>query len=112
MLWNEDQLPRVKKGKKAYVERKVRECFQLKTHGQCSKEDSCCFSHDRLVRGDLYGGQRRKDDRPLPHQIRRPRLTAREKSSKTSGNTDESSSDKRSQIPCRYTICKKKKTVM
>ena len=48
------------KGKKAYVERKVGECFQLTAHGQCSKEDSCCFSHDRLVRGDLYGGQRRK----------------------------------------------------
>ena len=28
------------KGKKAYVERKVGECFQWKAHGQCSKRDS------------------------------------------------------------------------
>ena len=28
------------KGKKAYVERKVRVCFQWKAHGQCSKGDS------------------------------------------------------------------------
>ena len=34
------------KGKKAYVERKVEECFQWKAHGQCSKGDSCNFSHD------------------------------------------------------------------
>ena len=36
------------------------ECFQWKAHGQCSKGDSCSFSHDKLVQGDLYGGQRRK----------------------------------------------------
>ena len=44
-----------------------------------------------------------KDDRLLPHQIRRPRLTkGGEKSFKKSGNREESSSDKRSEIPCRY----------
>ena len=43
-----------------------------------------------------------KDDRLLPHHIRRPRLTKEgEKSRKTSGNREESSSDKRSKIPCR-----------
>ena len=36
MLWKGDQSPRVKKGKKACVERKVGECFQWKAHGQCS----------------------------------------------------------------------------
>ena len=36
-------------GKKAYVMRKVGECFHQKAHGQCSKGDSCSFSHDRLV---------------------------------------------------------------
>ena len=36
------------------------ECFQWKAHGPCSKGDSCSFSHDKLVHGDLYGGQRRK----------------------------------------------------
>ena len=43
------------KGKKAYVERKVGECFQWKAHGQCSKGDSCSSvmtrtSTRRLVR--------------------------------------------------------------
>ena len=41
------------------------ECFQWKAHGQCSKGDSCSFSHDRDE----------KDDRHLPHQIGRPELT-------------------------------------
>ena len=35
------------KAKKAHVERKVGECFQWKAIGQCSKGDSCSFSHDR-----------------------------------------------------------------
>ena len=67
------------KGKRAYVEKKVGQCFQWKAHGQCSKGDSCIFSHDRQAQGDLCGSQRRKGDRPLPHQIGRPRLTARER---------------------------------
>ena len=54
-----------------------------------------------------------KDDRLLPHQIRRPRLTkGRQKSSKTSDNREESSSDKRSEIPCRYKKFKKIKPFM
>ena len=48
------------KGKKAHVERKVRECVEWKAHGQCSKGDSCSFSHDKQVQGDLHGGQRRE----------------------------------------------------
>ena len=47
-----------------------------------------------------------KDNRPLPHQIRRPRLTARgEKPSTESGSRDENSSDKRSRTPSRYRNC-------
>ena len=46
-LWKEEQSQRVKKGKKAYVERKVGECFQWKAHGHCSKGESCSFTHDR-----------------------------------------------------------------
>ena len=38
-----------------------------------------------------------KDNRFLPHQIRRPRLTEREKTSKDSGNRDESSSENRAE---------------
>ena len=49
------------KGNKAYVERKVGECFQWKAHGQCSKGDSCGFSHDPLLAlGNSGSGQRRK----------------------------------------------------
>ena len=39
---------------------KVGVCFQWKTHEQCSKGDSCSFSHNRLAQGDLCSGQRRK----------------------------------------------------
>ena len=34
------------KGKKAYVERQVGECYQWKAKGQCSKGGSCSFRHD------------------------------------------------------------------
>ena len=73
----EEQSPRVEKGKKAYVDRKVGECFQWKTNGQCSKGDSCSFSHDQPLE-TVAELRDEKDNRPLPHQIRRPRLTAKE----------------------------------
>ena len=44
------------KGKKAYVERKVGESV-FSGRRQCSKRR---LRHDKLVQGDLYGGQRRK----------------------------------------------------
>ena len=65
------------KGVKAYVERKVEECFQWKSHGQCYKGDSCSFGHE-VASGNSAELRDEKDNRPLPHQIRRPRLTARE----------------------------------
>ena len=34
------------KGKKANAERRVGESYQWKANGQCSKGDSCSFSHD------------------------------------------------------------------
>ena len=34
------------KGKKAFVERKVGECYQWKANGQCYMEDFCIFRHD------------------------------------------------------------------
>ena len=46
------------KGKKAYVARKVGECFQWKSHGQCSKGDSCSFSHEPAS-GNRGGGSKR-----------------------------------------------------
>ena len=68
------------KGKKAYVERKVGECFQWKANGQCSRGDSCSFSHDPasvVASGNGARLMKRNDHRLLPHQIRRPRLTVR-----------------------------------
>ena len=47
-------------GKMAYVERKVGECFSGRHMDNVPKETHVVFSHDRLVQGDLYGGQRRK----------------------------------------------------
>ena len=32
--------------RKAYVDRKVGECYHWKANGQCSKGDSCSFRHD------------------------------------------------------------------
>ena len=56
------------KGKKAYVERKVGECYQWKANGQCSKEDSCTFRHD-LASGNSGGAQRRegRSSSPAPN---------------------------------------------
>ena len=48
------------KGNKAFVERKVSECFPWKAPGQCSEGDSCSFSHDPEVHGNKGKVQRRK----------------------------------------------------
>ena len=45
------------KGRIVSVERKVGECYQWKALGQCSKGDSCSFSHDRA------SGNRRDEKR-------------------------------------------------
>ena len=92
-VWNEvverGAVTKSQKGKKAYVGRKVGECFQWKAHGQCSKGDSC--SHDRLVQGDLYGGQRRKGRSSSPAPNSKAKTDeGREKSSKIWGNREES----------------------
>ena len=58
-MWKEEQAPRVKKERKHKLKGKW-ECFHWEAYGQCSTGDSCSFSHDELVQGDLYGGQRRK----------------------------------------------------
>ena len=54
-----DQAPRVKKERKPALRGKL-ECFQWKAHGQCSKGDSCSFSHDIQASGNSGKGQRRK----------------------------------------------------
>ena len=70
-------------GKEAYVEMKVGECFQWNAHGQCSRGDSCSFSHDPRALGNKGKSQRQKDDRLLLHPTRRQnRLTAKDKNPK------------------------------
>ena len=49
-----------RKGNKVCVERKVKECFQWKARGQCSRGYSCSFSHDPLAPGNTSSSQRRK----------------------------------------------------
>ena len=112
-LWKEEQSPRVKKGKKAYVDRKVGECFQWKAHGKCWKGDSCCFSHDKLVQEDLYGGQ----SRTSTVVFSRTKLEGQdwrrgEKNPQKHHATERKAlQTKGSEIPCLYKNCKEK-TVM
>ena len=96
--WN-GSVTKSQKGKKTYVEMQVWECFQWKVHGQCSKGDSCSFSHDKLVQGDLYGGQRGKGRSSSPAPSSKAKADeGGEQSSKTSGEVEECSSDKRSEF--------------
>ena len=46
-----------------------------------------------------------KDDHPLPHQIRRPRLTGSKKKPQTHQATEMKALQTRSEIPCRYKDC-------
>ena len=79
MSWKGDQSPRVKKGMKAKVERKVGECFQWKAHGQCSEGDSCSFSHDIQAPGNSGKGQIRKGRSSSPASHSKAKQTARDK---------------------------------
>ena len=91
MLWKEVQSPRVKKETKPML----RGSFQWKAQGQCSKGDSCSFSHDPLL---AFGNRSsdEKDDRLLLHTIQRQNRLTEKKDDK------EENSDKRSQILCRF----------
>ena len=98
--WNDvverGSVTKSQKENKAYVERKVGECFQWKAHGQCSKVDSCSFSHDHsLACGNRDSCQRRKGRSSSPASNPKEKQTDGEKGDK------EESSDKRSQILCR-----------
>ena len=48
------------KGKTVSVERKVGECYQWKANGQCSRRDSCSFSHG------YCRGQQAQSSSPAP----------------------------------------------
>ena len=74
------------KGKKNCVERKWEYVFS--------------GNHMDSVRKETHRVE--KDDRPLPHQDRRPRLTAREKNPQKIQATEMKALNKRSKNPCRY----------
>ena len=79
---------------------KVGECFQRKAQGQCSKGDSCSFSHDFLLASGKRGcGQRRNGRSSSPASLSKSKQTDGEKGDK------EGNSHKRSQILCRYKKC-------
>ena len=54
------------KGRKAVVERKVAECYQWKAIGQCSRGDSCSFSHEQASRNGRGQIQEEQTFSPSP----------------------------------------------
>ena len=79
---------RISHQKKAYVERKVWECFQWKAHGQCSQGSHVVSVMTNQYKETCTVVRDEKDNRLLPHQIGRPRLTKREKNLQTNLATD------------------------
>ena len=103
-LWKEEQSPRVKKEREPTLRGKLRSVFSGRHMDNVREETACSFSHDRPASGDSGGGQRRKGR----SSSSAPNSKAKTKSSKTSGNRKESSSEKMSEIPCRYNFFKLK----
>ena len=95
------------KGKKAYIERKVGECFQWNAHGQCSKGDSCSFSHDIQASGNSGKGQRRKGRSSSPASHSKTKQTARDKNPHRDQGVNRKNHLKRMKIPCRFKFCTK-----
>ena len=91
---------KIQQGKKAYVERKVGECYRWKANGQCSRGDSCSFRHEP-VSGNEREAQRRKEQQSCPAHVSK----AKTDGEKNQGNTGASSPDKRSRIPCVFINC-------
>ena len=82
--------------------------FSVENTWTMFKRDSCSFSHDNLAQGDLCSGQRRKGRSSSPAPNSKAKTDdGGERSSTTSGNREEGSSDKMSEVPCRYSICQK-----
>ena len=86
------------KGKKAHVERRVREWTMFQRR----------LMQFLLASGNKGKGQRRKgrSSSPAFHSKAKPTDGEGQKSSKDPGNKEESSSDERSEIPCRVKFCK------
>ena len=80
MLWKGDQSLRVKKERKPTLRGKWESVFQWKAHGQCSRGDSCSFSHESQAPGNSGKGQRQTGrSSSLASQSKANKLTARDK---------------------------------
>ena len=86
------------KGSKAVVESKVGACYQWKAIGQCSRGDSCSFSHADAPRKGCGQRQEEQTSSPTPEA----KVQADGKlPSKSSGHRGETPSGTRGRIPCR-----------
>ena len=104
-LWKEKQSPRVKKERKPTLRGKWESAFSGKAHGQYSKGDSCSFSHDRQVQGDLYGGQRRKGRSSSPAPNSKAKTDGGGESLQKHQATEREALQTRNDIPCRDQNC-------
>ena len=86
------------KGRKASADRKVGVCFQWKAIGQCSKGDSCCFSHDPASGNRCDLRQEGKSSSLAPNAQAQ---TDGKMPSKSSGRRGESLSVTGGRSPCR-----------
>ena len=87
-----------KKGRKAVVERKVGECYQWKAIGQCSRGDSCSFSHHQASGNGCDQRQEGQSFSPAP---KAKAQTDEKLPSTSSGHRGESPSRTRGKNLCR-----------
>ena len=81
------------------MERKVGECYQWKAIGQCSKGDSCSFSHDRGSGNRCDHRHEGQSSSPAP---KAQAHTDGKKPFKGSGRRGESPSGKEGRVACRH----------
>ena len=100
MLWNEDQSPRVKKGRKHTLRVKWESVFSGRHTDNVPMETHVVSVMTQWPLETVALVRHEKDDRLLPHPIRgQSRMTVKKV-------TEKKSSDKRSQILCRCRNCK------
>ena len=92
------------KRRKTSVERKVRECYQWKASGQCSKGDSCSFSHDPA--SGNRSGQRQEGQTSSLAPEAKSHIDGKIPS-KSWGHRGRSPSRTRGKIPRRYFLRRK-----
>ena len=86
------------KGRKAVVERTVGECHQWKAIGQCSRGDSCSFSHEEASGNGRGQRQEEQTSSPAPSEGTDGRKVTLKKSS---GHRGDNPSGTRGRFPCR-----------